>query len=395
MTFWVVGISWSQRCIGRFQSLFYWNDLLSPANAASAALPRCFNPCSIGMTFWVSLRAFISPTQYRFNPCSIGMTFWVRRSCTAGKVCWRVSILVLLEWPSEYLRSAEHHVYIEYMFQSLFYWNDLLSKVNALSRIRHGSRFNPCSIGMTFWVLTGYYTDWVQMRFNPCSIGMTFWVSEEGEWYSVPWEFQSLFYWNDLLSEGPTSEKVGGPGFQSLFYWNDLLSYTRVDYLAVVNWFQSLFYWNDLLSLWNCAKCRVHRVFQSLFYWNDLLSCQFPRWRDLSFRSFNPCSIGMTFWVPKISWTLGARMGFQSLFYWNDLLSPTAYRLDASQCRVSILVLLEWPSEYGLDARTGSGKLFQSLFYWNDLLSNRVSENRETYLSLFQSLFYWNDLLSC
>ncbi len=37
------------------------------------------------------------------------------------------------------------------MFQSLFYWNDLMVSVKAFSPRFYNQSFNPCSIGMTLW----------------------------------------------------------------------------------------------------------------------------------------------------------------------------------------------------------------------------------------------------
>ena len=40
----------------------------------------------------------------------------------------------------------------------------------------------------------------------------------------APDMFQSLFYWNDLLSSEAEEAPIEAALFQSLFYWNDLLS---------------------------------------------------------------------------------------------------------------------------------------------------------------------------
>ena len=261
----------------RFQSLFYWNDLLSGRSEhalergdrvsilvllewpSELHLPgwgcerreRGFNPCSIGMTFWVHLRSIARSSIRGFNPCSIGMTFWVTvvHDCIIARISEK--------------------------FQSLFYWNDLLSRMRRDVRQLRQRGFNPCSIGMTFWVCDQTVSTQRDLpRFNPCSIGMTFWV-KRARAGNVDWkQFQSLFYWNDLLSASSTCRIMRfGRGFQSLFYWNDLLS------PAVA------------------ALCMGQRGFQSLFYWNDLLSLGLYLRDHRHLIGFNPCSIGMTFWV--------------------------------------------------------------------------------------------------
>ena len=87
--------------------------------------------------------------QKGFNPCSDGMIFWGRPE-----------------------RDCEQH---HNVFQSLFWWNDLLRKI-----ARHKTNwiefcFNPCSDGMIFWGIIDSRIGFTTTRFNPCSDGMIFW----------------------------------------------------------------------------------------------------------------------------------------------------------------------------------------------------------------------------
>ena len=325
MTFWVELKKSNLPLMSLFQSLFYWNDLLSCLaigqlarwNAVSILVllewPSEFDPC----------RAMSTPTA-SFNPCSIGMTFWViiwhprpfRSKCP-------VSILVLLEWPSE-SRSPLTRPFrvIGVSILVLLEWpSELMLSVPAVNH-------RPC--------------------FNPCSIGMTFWVQNESAPKTHKFMFQSLFYWNDLLSN---IISLGG-GVQSTSF--------NPCSIGMTFWVARSF-----------PECRyTHPVFQSLFYWNDLLSrgAQVARW--WSRQCFNPCSIGMTFWVnkqdeegdetdevsilvllewPSESWTRGSHTLRPQCFnpcsigmtFW---VQPCFFSCVCFFV-VSILVLLEWPSE--------------------------------------------------
>ncbi len=64
---------------------------------------------------------------------------------------------------------------------------------------------------------------------------------------------------------------------------------------------------------------------------------------------------------------------------------------------VSILVIVECPSEYNLtNGEVSFGDfLFQSLLSWNVLLNEHTEKPRWTARILFQSLLSWNVLLNC
>ena len=84
----------------------------------------CFNPCSDGMIFWGNLSTRDLMDEYRFQSL-----FWwndllrLKHSAEAENVP-DVSILVLMEWSSEVKNRSHTHTLRR--FQSLFWWNDLL-----------------------------------------------------------------------------------------------------------------------------------------------------------------------------------------------------------------------------------------------------------------------------
>ena len=136
-----------------FQSLLYWNDLMrSMYHPWEALKVTCFNPCCIGMTLW----GWGTPEDQR--------------------LCYHVSILVVLEWPYEGSlgdKPAMHQL----LFQSLLYWNDLMRSM---------------------------YHPWEALKvtcFNPCCIGMTLWGEQQKPVIAQMTLFQSLLYWNDLMRE--------------------------------------------------------------------------------------------------------------------------------------------------------------------------------------------------
>ena len=183
-------------------------------------------------------------------------------------------------------------------FQSLFYWNDLM--VRGPSGIEGWSMwsFNPCSIGMTLWWSSIADCCFAILCFNPCSIGMTLWWAPF--WPALP----------KHLSFNPCS--IG-------------------------------------MTLWCCKRRACWRslnTFQSLFYWNDLMVNKCQGSGSSASSSFNPCSIGMTlWWAAHRTWRY-ALQWFQSLFYWNDLMVSNRGLPARVRDHVSILVLLEWP--YGV-----------------------------------------------
>ena len=202
---------------------------------------------------------------------------------------------------------------------------------------------------------------------------MTFWVTWSG-WTESDRISVSILVLLEWPSEFDVIDVSGGTVvFQSLFYWNDLLSPRFANPTKSSSpMFQSLFYWNDLLSDDRAWRGRsADSLFQSLFYWNDLLSITSGTKSRTIFPGFNPCSIGMTFWVRSIYFHLYPHV------------------------IVSILVLLEWPSEccatsaFNTSIRRFNpcsiGMTFWVCLFWtSDFLQDFP----------FQSLFYWNDLLS-
>ena len=58
--------------------------------------------------------------------------------------------------------------------------------------------------------------------------------------------------------------------------------------------FQSLFWWNDLMRGVQSRWTQAGASFQSLFWWNDLMSGVFAPIAISLFDRFNPCSGGMT-----------------------------------------------------------------------------------------------------
>ena len=380
-----------------FQSLFYWNDLLScvtPRQSVIATLR--FNPCSIGMTFWVQRALYPPGNQSGFQSLFywndlLSSGFYVRCArrdlvsilvllewpsesyCSwhLGHI-FRVSILVLLEWPSEYLsRARVFHTAI--MFQSLFYWNDLLSSTEPTLK---------ADKQVSILVLLE-------------------WPSESPYIYPpvplfISW-FQSLFYWNDLLSERAEQSEAGRAyEFQSLFdigmtFWVWSPKHTP----PAPQKFQSLFYWNDLLSkpISRLQRRRTPGVsILVLLEWPSELHG--GKQIGKSVGRFNPCSIGMTFWVKPTKLIL--------FKFWVSILVllewPSEYQgaqqIPHTQHDVSILVLLEWPSEskprrYCDDTATCFNPCSIGMTFWVPLHYRPVRV-----VFLFQSLFYWNDLLS-
>ena len=160
MTFWVQAIQHATVASTMFQSLFYWNDLLSNG-LTLAHYDHVANVSILVLLEWPSEWAVWTFDIWgwisSFNPCSIGMTFWVYVQALELNGHIGVSILVLLEWPSESNRPTPRGGLI-FLFQSLFYWNDLLSTCEDVGRD------------------------------SSCFL------------------FQSLFYWNDLLSVALQSE---------------------------------------------------------------------------------------------------------------------------------------------------------------------------------------------
>ena len=226
MTFWVVERRVFFSLTDQFQSLFYWNDLLSLGGERIGEGVCSFNPCSIGMTFWVIFPLLGHPNVEWFQSLFYWNDLLSRDGSDLSRDAYSVSILVLLEWPSEWMTMLQDNA-ARLSFQSLFYWNDLLS----CRRVRS-------------------------------SVGLA--------------RFQSLFYWNDLLSRGssrPLAQHLTQVSILVLLEWPSELKVRVVDHTRH-NEFQSLFYWNDLLSSSSLSVCSLctSKVFQSLFYWNDLLS---------------------------------------------------------------------------------------------------------------------------
>ena len=140
--------------------------------------------------------------------------------------------------------------------------------------------------------------------------------------------------------------------FQSLLWWNVLLNlvcsltpsaHIDVSILVVVecpseSWrtwleengieFQSLLWWNVLLNEFSLKIVGLDPIlFQSLLWWNVLLN-------GLKFICSSICPL------------------FQSLLWWNVLLNDKATRHSEHQCDVSILVVVECPSEFHLQTAT-------------------------------------------
>ena len=149
------------------------------------------------MTLWWSNPTKAYHITIGFNPCSIGMTLW----CPADILAAGVQILFqsLFYWNDLMVEQSDEGLSHHNRFQSLFYWNDLM----VSSRHSRCGRSDPVSIlvllewpygvgefivafaslSVSILVLLEwpYGADQGVSRlralysFNPCSIGMTLW----------------------------------------------------------------------------------------------------------------------------------------------------------------------------------------------------------------------------
>ena len=183
------------------------------------------------------------------------------------------------------------------MFQSLFWWNDLMRIPQIGATHSQRPCFNPCSGGMTLWVYLHWRVDRPPPRFNPCSGGMTLWVSNGNAIAKTKW-FQSLFWWNDLMSPNIAPLWIYIIRFQSLFWWNDLMRLRwGMDMKVSKAEFQSLFWWNDLMRGLQRHARRPGRVRVSILVLVEWPYEKIAVNNDAFGPSFNPCSGGMTLWA--------------------------------------------------------------------------------------------------
>ena len=207
-------------------------------------------------------------------------------------------------------------------FQSLFWWNVLLNFPWRSPLMLWRRRFNPCSGGMYFWIISSVFIKTWIWCFNPCSGGMYFWI-------------QAL----ELL---PRLELRFNPCSGGMYFW--IMPDRR--WRCCCTQFQSLFWWNVLLN-YGFGYWRVYRFTVSILVLVECTSELPPRESPLqALPGFNPCSGGMYFWITD-RWRQRTVLGCFNpcsggMYFWIHTPAPHGYWIKA----VSILVLVECTSEY-------------------------------------------------
>ena len=231
-----------------------------------------------------------------FNPCSIGMIFWgygfYYRDC---QFCY-VSILVLLEWSSEVQVGASRRPPSR-LFQSLFYWNDLLRPYPPCAR---AFRLSHVSILVLLeWSSEAIVSIGQHLPHLVSILVLLEWSSEvesQSRWEAI---FSvSILVLLEWSSEGNDRQCVDRGGLHVsilvLLEWSsegvvreNAIGVIKVSILVLLEWSSEGGYpvrWDTFSS------------FQSLFWWNDLLRIALRDRHPTPVISFNPCSDGMIFW---------------------------------------------------------------------------------------------------